>query len=162
MSTPTAATGILETHMEVRLSATAEAVWQALTTEIGAWWPEEFYAGGEPTRRQYHLEAEPGGRMFEEWEDGGGVLWATVVTVNPEKQLQVMGTSFPNWGGPSIWFGTWELEVDGPDTLLRFSDSTFGRISDSLAEQKDRGWRYLFGGVLKAHIEGTPVPEWEE
>ncbi len=162
MNTASAGTAILETHMEVRLSGTAETVWRALTTEIAAWWPEEFYAGGEPKKRRYHLEAEPGGRMFEEWEGGGGVLWATVVAVDPEKQLQVMGTNFPNWGGPSVWFGTWELEVDGSETVLRFSESTFGRTSDSLAAQKDRGWRYLFGGVLKAHIESTPVPAWED
>lgn len=35
-------------------------------------WPEEFYAGGEPEKRRYHLETKPGGRMYESWEGGGG------------------------------------------------------------------------------------------
>jgi uncharacterized protein YndB with AHSA1/START domain len=147
--------------MEVRISRPVEAVWKALTDDIGAWWPDEFYAGGEPEKRSYHLEARPGGRMYEDWEGGGGVLWATVVAVTPAKQLQVMGTTFPNWGGPSIWFGTWDLESSGAATLLKFTESTVGRISDSLVTEKEKGWQFLFGESLKAHIEGKPRPEWK-
>jgi len=44
MSTLSAETGILETHLEVRLSADVESVWQALTAEIGSWRPEEWEA----------------------------------------------------------------------------------------------------------------------
>ena len=161
MSTPSSA-AIVEMHVEVRITGAIPAVWKALTNDIGAWWPEEFYAGGEPEKRRYYLETKPGGRMYEAWDGGGGVLWGTVVAVEPERRLQVMGTTFPNWGGPSFWFGTWELEADGTVTMLRFSESTVGRVSDSLAEQKEKGWRFLFGEALKAHVEGKPVPTWQD
>jgi uncharacterized protein YndB with AHSA1/START domain len=153
---------ILDSHMEIRIAGSVASVWKALTDDIGAWWPDEFYAGGEPARRSYKLEARPGGRMYEEWEGGGGVLWATVVAVEPSSRLQVMGTTFPNWGGPSIWFGTWELKADGAGTILSFSESAIGRISISGAEEKGTGWQFLFGGVLKAFVEGSPKPEWKE
>ena len=159
--TTTTAT-VLDTKMETSIGGDVAAVWQALTDDIGAWWPEEFYAGGEPAKRCYHLEAKPGGRMYEEWEDGGGTLWGTVVALEPRKRLQVMGTTFPNWGGPSFWFGTWELEADGAATILRFTESSIGRLSESRAEQTAKGWRFLFGEVLKAYVEGQPVPEWKD
>ncbi len=162
MNASTTAAAIGEVHMEVRISASVGAVWKALTDEIGDWWPQDFYAGGEPEKRRYHLETQPGGRMYESWEGGGGLLWATVVTVDPAKQLQVMGTTFPKWGGPSIWFGSWELAADGNETILKFTESTVGRVSDSLAAQKDRGWKFLFGEALKCHIEGQPAPQWKE
>ena len=162
MSTSIAAATVLETHMEIRVSGSVAAVWKALTDDIGAWWPDEFYAGGEPGKRRYYLETKPGGRMYEAWEEGGGVLWATVVTVDPAKQLQVIGTTFPNWGGPSLWFGTWELKASGTVTILSFTESTVGRISDSLAEEKEKGWRFLFGAALKSYVEGTPAPEWQD
>ncbi len=162
MSTPTTAAAVLETHMEIRITGDIEAVWKALTDDIGAWWPQEFYAGGESQKRCYYLEAKPGGRMYEDWEGGGGLLWATVIAVEPARRLQVAGTTFPNWGGPSIWFGSWELKADGAVTILSFSESTVGRISDSHVAEKEKGWNFLFGGALKAYVEGTPAPEWQE
>ena len=162
MSTPTNAAAVLETHMEIRITGATGDVWKALTNDIGAWWPQEFYAGGEPGKRHYYLEAKPGGRMYEAWEGGGGLLWATVVSVEPAKRLQVAGTTFPNWGGPAIVFCSFELETDGAVTILKFSESTVGRISDSHEAEKEKGWRFLFGGALKAYVEGTPAPEWQE
>lgn len=153
--------GASEIHMEVRIAGSPEAVWKALTEEIGAWWPEAFYAGGEAGRRSCTLDATPGGRMLESWEGGGGLLWGTVCTVDPGRRLQVLGTTFPDWGGPSHWFGTWELEADGAATLLRFSESTLGVGAEKQAAEKDKGWRFLFEGALKAHVEGTPAPEWK-
>ena len=162
MSTPTTTAAILETQMEVRISASVAVVWKALTEDIGAWWPEAFFAGGEQEKRHYHLEPEPGGRMYESWEGGGGILWGNVVAVDPGKLLQVTGTTFPNWGGPSIWFGTWELEADETVTLLKFSESTIGRIDDAHAAGKEKAWKFLFATVLKSFVEGTPIPEWQD
>lgn len=152
---------IAESQMEVEIAGSAEAVWKALTEDIGAWWPSDFFAGGQEGKRRYSLEARPGGRMLESWDGGGGVLWGTVMTVAPNKQLQVAGTTFPNWGGPSQWFGTWDLEEAGETTTLRFSESTLGRYSEEQAAGTREAWRYLFTTAIKSHVEGTPPPPWE-
>ncbi len=152
---------ISEIHLETHIEDSPDRVWQALTDDIGAWWPAEFYAGGEPDSRSYHLEAEPGGRMYEQWADGG-LLWGTVSTVAPGTRLQIVGATFPDWGGPSMSFSTWELEADDEGTVLRFSLSTMGRISEADAAEKEKGWRFLLAGTLKAYVEGTPPPQWED
>lgn len=142
-----------------------ESVWKALTEDIGEWWPTPFYTGGEPETRTFRLEAEPGGRMAEEWGDGTGILWGTVLTVDPHRHLEVVGHASPRWGGPSTWIGTWSLEPEaGPDgerVRLRFRESSFGRVSDEYVADKEKGWGYLFAGVLKAYLEGTEPPVWE-
>jgi hypothetical protein len=61
MSTPTTAAAVLETHMEIRITGAIAAVWKALTEDIGAWWPQEFYAGGEPEKRRYYRRRSPAG-----------------------------------------------------------------------------------------------------
>ncbi len=148
---------LVETHIE----AAPAVVWQALTEGIGAWWPAEFYIGGEEGGRSYHLEAHPGGRMYEEWDDGGGLLWGRVVTVIPESKLQVTSVSFPEWGGPSMSFGTWTLEEADGGCALRFTEHVLGTTPQGYLAEKHKGWSFLFAGVLKAHLEGTPLPKWE-
>jgi hypothetical protein len=70
--------------------------------------------------------------------------------------------TFPDWGGPNLWFGTWELEAAKRGTLLRFAESSLGRIGDTLMDEKAKGWRFLFDGALKAFVEGRPAPVWAE
>jgi uncharacterized protein YndB with AHSA1/START domain len=101
----------------------------------------------------------PGGRMMETWDTGGGVLWGTVVAVKPNEQLQVVGSILPNWGGPSQWFGTWELTAIGDQTLLRYSEHTIGRASEASNLEKEKGWQFVWA-ALKAYIEGAPAPTW--
>ena len=88
--------------MKIPIESSAAKVWQALTENIGTWWPDNFYAGGTEGQRNFHLETHPGGRMFESWGDGvGGVLWGNVVTVDPHKRLEILGSVFPSFGGPN-------------------------------------------------------------
>ena len=152
---------IVQINMELGIDKSPEQVWTALTQGIGDWWPADFYAGGEEGGRDFTLEAWPGGRMFESWADNGGVLWGTVVTVEPNVRLQVLGVVFPNWGGPTQWYGTWELKAQDGGTLLTFSEVAVGRVSDEGAAEKDKGWQFLWAN-LKAHLEGGPAPAWPE
>ncbi len=99
--------------------------------------------------------------MFEHRDDGGGVLWGTVICVEPNSRLQVLGAVFPNWGGPTQWYGTWELEAQDNGTTLKYSESDVGRISDTCAAEKTKGWTFLWES-MKAHVEGTAPPIWED
>jgi hypothetical protein len=99
--------------------------------------------------------------MMESWGNGGGVLWGTVVGVDPEVKLQVLGATFPGWGGPSQWFGTWELVKSSEKTVLLFSEQAIGRVSESGTRDKDRGWAFLWA-TLKSHVEGNAPPDWTD
>ena len=152
---------ITSLQMEIEIDASQADVWTALTENIGQWWPAEFYAGGESGSRTFSLETVPGGRMMERWDGGGGVLWGTVICVDPDTQLQVIGSTFPGWGGPSQWFGTWELMPSGKKTLLKFSEHAIGRVSESGNKEKDKGWQFLWA-TLKSHVEGNAPPVWAD
>lgn len=152
---------IAEITMEVDINGTPEQVWKALTSDIGDWWPAEFFSGGETGKRTYYLDATPGGTMGERWDDGGGVIWANVVGVEPNKRLQVTGTSFPGWGGPAQWLGVWVLTAKGKITKLKFTENSIGHVSPGYEADKDKGWRFLWD-ALAAHIEGKTPPVWQD
>lgn len=147
--------------MEITIEASAAKVWQTLTAHIGEWWPDDFYAGGSAGNRNFLLETEPGGRMYESWNEGGGTLWGTVVTADPGKSLQIVGNQFPNWGGPIQWYGTWTLEENEGMTKLKFDEAAVGNITAGTMREKDQGWQYLWAS-LKAHSEGKPAPSWPD
>lgn len=160
MQTKTASFG--EMTIDVEIEGSIDAVWKALVDDIGEWWPDEFFAGGAAGTRRYLLEARPGGRMWEEWESGGGLIWGTVVTIDPPTKLQVVGHTFPEWGGPGTWYATWELEERDSGVILRFSEATVGKVSEAGMESKRKGWTYLFESAMRAHVEGKPTPPWSD
>lgn len=145
--------------VETRIAASPETVWHALTDGIDEWW--KGFAGGEEGKRSFHLEARPGGGMYEQYQDGGSLFWGTVCTVMPCTKLQVVGHNFPEWGGPVVWYGTWELEPTEEGCSLRFTQHSLGHISEIWQDRHREGWTYLFDGVLKAHLEGRPLPEFK-
>lgn len=150
-----------ELRIEISIDATPDKVWKALTEDIGDWWPEDFYSGGQPGDRQFHLEAHVGGRMFETWSDGGGTLWASVISIVPKKTLQLVGNQFPNWGGPLQWYGTWAFSENAGGTHIDFSEAAMGKVSEHSLTEKRQGWQFLCES-LKAHVEGRPAPCWPE
>ncbi len=150
-----------EITMEVPIAASPETVWKALTDDAGEWWPAEFYIGGEAGKRSYHIEAWPGGRVYEQWEGGGGLLWGQVWHAVPGKLLQVSGNAFPEWGGPAITFITWMLAATDSGCTLHFTEHTLGKTTPNNVAEKVKGWTFLLDGVLKAYIEGTTPPAWE-
>ncbi len=148
-------------HLEVKIKASTEAVWQALTDDIGAWWPSDSLAGSgrEGATGRFVLEAHPGGRMWEDWGDGNGLLWGNVVNITHGTRLDIVGTTGPEWGGPALWYGSFKVDSDGNGAVFRFSDSGLGRVSAKTTADKTKDWTYLFD-TMRAHIEGTEPPEW--
>ncbi len=145
--------------LEIQIDAPVETVWTALAEEIQHWWPEEFYAGGIAGQRKVQMEIEPGGRMYESWDEGGGLLWGHIVNVIPNQTLQLLGELFPAWGGPANWFGTWQLSAHEGGTKLNYSESTLGVVTESGMADKSTGWEFLLAS-FKAHVEGSEKPTW--
>lgn len=155
---------VVDQALEVRIAAAPAAVWQALTADIARWWPAAFYCGSgsggsAQSKPRFQLEAHPGGRMWEDWGGGDGLLWAHVVGVVRGKRLDLVGSAGPQWGGPSTSFSTFEITADGAGSKLRFVEATFGRTDDANLGEKEKGWRFLLA-ALAAHVEGRAAPVW--
>ncbi|MDX1746107.1 MAG: hypothetical protein R3324_09240, partial [Halobacteriales archaeon] len=63
-------------ELEVTLTGSPEAIYDAITGDVSAWWDHRF--SDEP--HSFVLEARPGGRFLEVFDESGdGVLHATVI-----------------------------------------------------------------------------------
>lgn len=61
------------------IDASPVEVWRALVKNTAAWWHEDYFIGSGP--RTMIIEPRVGGRLYEDWGEGQGAVWATVTGV---------------------------------------------------------------------------------
>ena len=151
MLTETVASTIEQVEVEIEIAATPERVWKALVEDTTFWWPKEFYTS--PRVKAFHIEPRLGGRVYEDWGDGAGVVWFQVFALNPLHSLDLQGCMAVPYG-PAHTLLHLELETRGATTVLKVSDATIGLQHDCGAGgSKADGWRQVFEGGLKKYVE---------
>jgi uncharacterized protein YndB with AHSA1/START domain len=146
----------VEALVEVRIEATREEVWDAVTRRASEWWHRDFYTGKEPLG--FVVEPRLGGRVYEDWGEGDGALWYSVVALRRGESLTLAGTVACGPTGLETILDTITLTDDGGVTLLRLHSRAMGRLGDDFAAQTEAGWNLLLGKCLKDFVERGERP----
>ena len=92
--------------------------------------------------------------MYEDWGGGAGMVWMNVTEVDPPRAIQLAGHLTAQFGGPAHTHLRITLDPRGKSgTLLRLSETAFGRVDDKLKRQLHEGWMLLLGEGLKRFVE---------
>ena len=135
----------------IEIEASRERVWRGLTDQIGTWWLPDFHMLG--TDSIVAFESRAGGRLYEQNGDQQ-LLWYTVIAIQSNESLDLVGYINAKYGGPATTMLNATLTEESANrTLLRISDSLYGRVSDGLVKSLHSGWQTLFSDGLKAHVE---------
>jgi DNA-binding transcriptional ArsR family regulator/uncharacterized protein YndB with AHSA1/START domain len=153
MPAPTAAR-VAVVELEIEIHAPRDRVWKALVSDTAAWWPRDFFAG--PAPKSFVIEPKLGGRMYEDWGGGNGLVWAFVIGIEAPRLLVMQGHLSTPFGGPSTAYHTFTLDENGSGaTVLRITDGVHGNVDHKKAAQTKEGWEAIFGGGLKAWVEAA-------
>jgi DNA-binding transcriptional ArsR family regulator len=141
----------VDVALDVVVAASRHLVFESITERIGEWW-------GPPAvdERATGVSLEPvvGGRFVEHWGESGGQLIATVMALEPDRQVRLTGSFH---FGLVLGDATFELEDAAPGTLVRFSFRAMGAIDPAMMEDIHTGWTSLVASRLKALVEtGSP------
>jgi len=136
--------------LSIPLKADIHAVWAAITQEIHAWWPKDFYVY---ENARLIFEPFPGGRLYEDAGDGNGGLWYTVMNIDSPSSLQMVGHLAPQFGGPATTMLQLKLEKMDGQTMLHLTDALFGLLTPQTQKQVTEGWACLFEQGLKSYLE---------
>jgi DNA-binding transcriptional ArsR family regulator/uncharacterized protein YndB with AHSA1/START domain len=139
----------MQIEQDITILAPPERVFDALTHEVAAWYTDPYL---NPKTKSVAIEPRVGGRFFEDWGDGQGVLLATVATFNRPSELRLLGPM--GMRGPVTGDIVFRLEETDGGTLLQLSHQALGQLEEGQAEAYDVGWNDLLGTRLKAHVEG--------
>ena len=138
-----------QVELEITIHAAPERVWKALLEQTTLWWPKDFYTSKKT--KGFHIEPKLGGKMYEDWGDGAGVIWYEVFAIDPLHSLDLRGCLAVPYG-PAFSLLHLELKASGDETLLLLSDSTIGSAKDGKKAKVD-GWKQLFEFGLKPYVE---------
>jgi uncharacterized protein YndB with AHSA1/START domain len=145
--------GVVEVELEITIQAKPSKVWKALVSETSRWWRKDFFTS--PAAKGFVIEPKLGGRVYEDWGDGSGLMWYTVAGIDPQRSLSLQGHLTSAFGGPASTLLQIQLEAAGATTVVRISDTIFGRVTDEKLAQTREGWKLLFDSGLRAHVEGA-------
>jgi DNA-binding transcriptional ArsR family regulator/uncharacterized protein YndB with AHSA1/START domain len=151
-ATPIGST-VEQVELEIAIAAPVERVWKALIDQTTFWWPKDFYTS--PRAKGFHIEARLGGRMYEDWGDGAGVVWYQVFGFNPPHSIDLQGCMAVPYG-PAHTLLHLELAGSNTGTILKLSDSTIGLPKGDGTSKLD-GWKQLFEDGLKTYVETSVV-----
>lgn len=146
MSNEALTAGSLE--LDILIAADSQRVWQAIATEASLWWPTDFVTS-ERTER-FVIEAELGGRAYEDFGNGDGLVWYTVIGIEAPRELLLAGYLLPPFGGPAMTSLRITLVSQSGGTLVRIRDDRFGMLG---GQSPVEGWRSVFDGGLRRYVE---------
>jgi hypothetical protein len=120
-------------------------VFEALL-RAGMWWPHRVHH-----QSRVMLESRVGGRFFEDWGDGCGLLYGLLEVLAPPSHLCIRGPLIL----PEPLQAVWSLVLSEPEvrhTLVHASHSIVGIVDEATAESFARGWDDVYaalGGYLR-------------
>jgi uncharacterized protein YndB with AHSA1/START domain len=128
------------------IAAEPERVFAALTNGVDVWWTIRY-------RQASTVEIEPyvGGRLFERWEDGAWIRYATVTRVNPPVLLALAGPLGMTDG--SVSDVAFILAGAKGGTLLTLIHHMADAESDEIEAAYREGWVAMLFDSLKPYIE---------
>jgi DNA-binding transcriptional ArsR family regulator/uncharacterized protein YndB with AHSA1/START domain len=134
-------------EQEVVIDAPRERVFQALTEEINNWWT--FRLGEKESTLTF--EPKMNGRFFEDWGNGYGVIWGTIVYIKENEEIRLNGLL--GMKGAVNSFYSYKLENDGYSTVLKLTHEAVGLIEAEWEEAHRHGWNELLAKGLKEYVE---------
>ncbi len=150
---------LIEHTLEVEIAAPPARVWKALTDQASSWWHPGFFS--RKGAIAFLIEPRVGGRAYEDWGDGQGLLWYTVMGVVKNEMLLLVGDVDTRNGGPARIHTTFRLRAEGKGTVLRLEECAFGKADEKMRKSLGSGWAALLGGCLRVFVEtGAPPREW--
>ena len=134
--------------LQVTLQAPANRVYQAITRDIDEWWSNRITVDSH-----MHLEPQVGGRFFEEFNGGGGVLYASVTYLKQGEEIRLTGAMDLV---EEAWTNSIHLVLTSPQpdvTQLLLSHHFLGKVNVITVDSYKQSWEKLLKQHLKIFVE---------
>ena len=141
--------GVVDVALEWPVAASVQKVWENLFGAPGSWWPAEHRLFGAESTMSF--EPRLGAALREE-KGGQGLVWYSVIALDPFRSVDMIGHLAARYGGPATSLLHIEIAPGAADgtSVLKLTDSVFGRIGPGLRASLSEGWQAIIGDGLVA------------
>ena len=140
--------GFINIEQEIRIKASPDRVFDAITSEIDKWWAYRVCKDGLPMK----LEAWPGGLFVETDANGNGLVWGRVLQIVRPKIIRIeepMGNMPLPRSGAHIY----KLVADGEHTIVKLTCQQMGQLNEKDKACLESGWKELLDTHLRKWVE---------
>jgi DNA-binding transcriptional ArsR family regulator len=139
--------------LEIPIKAKIAHVWQCLLQDVNLWWRKDFYTSSRT--KEFIIEPKVGGRMYEDYGNDEGLLWAEVIVLDSPNVIELKGHLSPQFGGPAISFMKLSLKENDGSTVLTLSDTVLGDVDENTEKELTSGWKMLYEDAFKSYAESN-------
>ncbi|MCB9357927.1 MAG: SRPBCC domain-containing protein [Calditrichaeota bacterium] len=132
----------------VTLPGEPDVLYDAMTGDISGWWDHSF--SDQP--HALKLEAWPGGRFIEEFDDqGNGALHATVILADRGKMIRYEGPMGLS-GRALTNVVTYEFSAEGDSTTIKVTAQVIGQVNTELADIVNKVWYHFVHEAFAPYV----------
>ena len=137
---------VVKIETEIRVEASPEQVFDALTQGLDAWWPFRFRASGTMV-----VECRVGGRVYEDWGNDTGAHHGVIVWWEPPFKYSCSG---PGAMTPAFQSNDVATVVpDGTGCIYRKSLTLWGAVPEETERKFRDGSKAILAKFFKAYVE---------
>ncbi len=135
-------------HFELnyQIELPQKEVWECLFTRLHEWWSPDFYTNAKTKR--FVIEVQLGGKMYEDFGEGEGLIWGEVIGVDRPHSLQVRGMLSGEFGGPALSYEKFGLSELSGVTTLSYRAEFIGITTEKTLNSLQKGWEEIFSQHL--------------
>ena len=138
-------------QVEITVQQDIAHTWEYFFNQISNWWPKTFFTSERTLR--FQIETYIGGKMFEDFGEGDGLIWGHVIGVDYLHTVDVRGSLTKTFGGPAISFGKFELTAENGSTCISYSCDFIGSIEEKTVQSIEQGWQNLLEEHFKPYCQ---------
>ncbi len=137
---------LVKIETEIRVEASPEQVFDALTKDLDAWWPFRFKREGKMV-----MECRVGGRLYEDWGNGTGAHHGTVVWWEPPFKYCGAGPGAMTREFQSQDMAT--IIADGAGSIYRKTLTLWGAVPEDVEKMFRDGSKAILERHFRAYVE---------
>ena len=123
--------------------------WEVYFHHIEKWWPNTMHTS--PNTKRFVVENKLGGLIYEDYGDGQGLVWGTIIGLNKPYDALIKGTLSKDFGGPATTIEKLTMkEVDGT-TEISYHIDFVGVVDQKTKKSLEDGWKMILEDHYKPY-----------
>jgi uncharacterized protein YndB with AHSA1/START domain len=128
--------------LEYNIDLPKAVVWDKLFDQLNQWWSKDFYTNSKT--KSFIIESTLGGKMYEDFGNGEGLIWGDIIGVDKPNSLMIRGMLSGEFGGPTMSYERFLLTEENEQTKMIYSVEFINEVSEKTIKSLKEGWETIF------------------